>query len=343
MNTITPISTRRVTLALQGGGSHGAFTWGVLDRLLEEPRLRIEAVSGTSAGAMNAACLAHGLADSGRQGARDTLERFWTAISNAAAFSPIRRSPLAIWLGNWSVADSMGYLMSTAFGRALSPYQSNPLNINPLRETVERIIDFDAVRACRDLSLFVTATNVHTGRPRIFTREDLSVDAVLASACLPHLFQAVEIDGVPYWDGGYVGNPALWPLIYETDVRDLLLVRINPLIREQTPMTGLEIADRLNEITFNASMFREMRAIAFVGRMLDEGSLDPERYKRMLIHAIEAEDDLKSLGASSKLNAELPFLFHLRDIGRRAADDWLTKNLEKIGYESTVDVASAYL
>jgi NTE family protein len=261
----------------------------------------------------------------------------------AALFSPMKRSPVAVWLGDWSLDDSPSYWLGRVMGRALSPYQWNPLNLNPLREVLESNIDFDAVRRCDRLKLFITATNVQTGRPRVFERGELGLDQIMASACLPYLFQAVEIDGVPYWDGGYMGNPSLWPLIYKADSRDILLVQINPLVRQETPRTSQEIMDRMSEITFNASLLKEMRAIAFVTRLLDEGALAPDRYKRMLIHAIEAEAELKPLGASSKLNTERDFLLHLRDIGQRAADVWLADKFDRVGVESTVDVRETYL
>jgi NTE family protein len=337
-----------LTLALQGGGAHGAYTWGVLDRLLEEPRLDLDAVSGTSAGAMNAVCLAeglgrHGHTPKGKEAAREALERFWLAMADAALLSPLKRTPLAAWLGDWSLEDSPGYWMGELLGRTMSPYQWNPLDINPLREVVEACIDFDAVRHCAGVGLFITATNVHTGRPRVFKANEVGLDQVMASACLPHLFKAVEIDGVPYWDGGYMGNPSLWPVIYMAQARDILLVQINPLIREETPCTSQEILNRMNEITFNASLLKELRAINFVTRLLDEGALDETRYKRMFIHAIEAEEELKGLGASSKMNADRDFFLHLRDIGRRAGDDWLATKFDRVGLESTVDVRETYL
>ncbi len=334
---------KALNLALQGGGAHGAFTWGVLDRLLQEPDLRLQSVTGTSAGAMNAVCLADGMGRGGREEARQTLARFWKAVSDAAALSPIQRSLLAHITGSWSLRDSPGYLMMDLLGTALSPYQLNPLNLNPLRDVVEEVIDFDAVRACPRLQVFITATNVHTGHARVFRHNEVTVDAVMASACLPQMFQAVEIDGVPYWDGGYMGNPALWPLIYHCTCRDVLLVQINPLKREETPRTSHDITNRLNEITFNASLLREMRAIAFVRRLLDDGALDPDRYKRMRLHVIEAEDTLKPLEASSKMNAEWAFLQHLHGIGMAAADTWIRRNWTSIGVEGTVDLEAMYL
>jgi NTE family protein len=262
-----------VALALQGGGSHGAFTWGVLDRLLEDERIVIEAVSGTSAGAMNAAALAAGYAQAGREGARRALDRFWLSTSERATFSPFQRTLLDRLLGRWNLDHAPGYLWFSLLGRLFSPYQINPLNHHPLRDILARQIDMDAVHACRALRVFVTATNVRTGRPRVFGQTDLSLDALLASVCLPHLFQTVEIDGDPYWDGGYMGNPAIWPLIYGCQTADVVLVQINPLIREGVPRTALEIDNRMNEIAFNASLMHEMRAIAFVQRLLEQDAL----------------------------------------------------------------------
>jgi NTE family protein len=339
---------KTLTLALQGGGAHGAYTWGVLDRLLQEPRLDVDAISGTSAGAMNAVCVAeglgrHGHTPKGKAAAREALERFWTRMADTALLSPLKRTPLAAWLGDWSLSDSPGYWMGELLGKTMSPYQWNPLDINPLREVVDACIDFDAVRSCSGVGIFITATNVHTGRPRVFKAEEVGLDQVMASACLPHLFQAVEIDGVPHWDGGYMGNPSLWPLIYMARARDILLVQINPLVRAETPRTSQEILNRMNEITFNASLLKEMRAINFVTRLLDEGALDETRYKRMFIHAIEAESELKPLGASSKMNADLDFFLHLRDIGQKSAEEWLATKFDRVGLESTVDIQETYM
>jgi NTE family protein len=239
---------RGVSLALQGGGAHGAFTWGVLDRLLEDPRIAIEAVSGTSAGAMNAAALAAGYVQNGKQGARQALDRFWISASARAIFSPLQRTLADRFLGRWNLDHAPAYLWFNLLGRLVSPYQINPLNHHPLRDILANQIDMEAVRACRALRLFVTATNVRTGRARVFDQDELSLDALLASACLPHLYQAVEIDGDQYWDGGYMGNPAIWPLIYGCTTPDVVLVQINPLLRDGVPRTSLEIDNRMNEI-----------------------------------------------------------------------------------------------
>ncbi len=331
-----------VALALQGGGAHGAFTWGVLDYLLEDNRLEITAISGTSAGAMNAAVLADGYVEGGIDGARAALDRFWRRVSEVAMASPIQRSPLDVLTGNWSLDFSPSYVAFDLLSRVVSPYQLNPLNINPLRDIIEEMIDFDHVHRCKDIQVFVCATNVHTGKIRVFKCGELTSDAIMASACLPQIFQAVEIDGVPYWDGGFMGNPPIYPLFYNTPNRDVVLVQINPIERKDTPQTAREIFNRVNEISFNATLLREMRAIDFVTRLIDDGQLDPEKYRRVYMHRIDADEEIKPLSSSSKLNAEWAFLAHLKEIGRRAAKSWLDANFDKIGKSSTLDVKGVY-
>jgi NTE family protein len=334
---------KRINLALQGGGAHGAFTWGVLDQLLEDGRVEIEAISGTSAGSMNAAVIADGLMKGGRDGAREALESFWKTVSCAARTSPIQRSPLDVLLGNWSLDHSPSYLLFDLLSRMVSPYDVNPLNINPLRDLIAAQVDFETVRACDRIKLFVSATCVRTGRVRVFEAPELSPDAVMASACMPFLFQAVEIDGEAYWDGGYMGNPVIYPLIYNCASRDVLIVQVNPVERPEVPRTARDILNRVNEISFNSSLLRELRAIEFVTRLLDEGSLDARRHKRMLIHRIDGGERLRGLGASSKLNAEWPFLVHLRDLGRDAAATWLDQNFDLLGRQSTIDIPSTFM
>ncbi|MBY6082753.1 MULTISPECIES: patatin-like phospholipase family protein [Ruegeria] len=325
----------KVDIALQGGGSHGAFTWGVLSRLLEEDWLDIQGVSGTSAGAMNAVALVQGLLEGGNPRAQELLEKYWMDVSRAARLSPIRRGPLDRFLGRWSLDYSPTYLASEIFGRLLSPYQLNPANVNPLRDIVAKCFDFDLVNGSEDIKLFLCATNVRTGRPKIFRQPDISVDTVMASACLPKLFKAVEIDGEAYWDGGYMGNPPLFPLIDETTARDVILVQINPFERDEIPTTAAEIDNRLNEITFNSSLVKELRALGFLWEIIHHENLDREAYRDSRLHVIGAERDLCGLGASSKLNAEEAFLRHLFDIGHKAASDWLDENAAHIGVQST--------
>ena len=333
---------KAVNLALQGGGAHGAFTWGVLDRLLEDDRLSIEAISGTSAGAMNAVVMADGIMRDGVDGARTGLARFWKAVSEAAHLSPLQRSPIDIFMGNWSLDTSPTFLFFDLLSRVASPYETNPLNINPLKELVEEFVDFDLVRGCDRMKVFVSATNVETGRVKVFDCHQLTSDMVMASACLPLMFQAVEIDGVPYWDGGFMGNPVLFPFFNACASNDVVIVQINPITRPGVPKTAREILNRMNEISFNSSLLREFRAINFVDRLLEDGKLDPDRYCHILVHRIEAEDALKPLGASSKLNAEWAFLRHLFDIGHRTADDWLAENFDDLGQRSTVDIQAMF-
>jgi NTE family protein len=337
---------RRISLALQGGGAHGAFTWGVLDCLLEDERIVIDAVSGTSAGAMNAAALAAGFAADGAAGARRALDRFWLSTSEFARFSPVRRTWAERLAGRWNLDRSPAYRWLNLFGAMFSPYQTNPLNLQPLREILARQIDIEAVRSFEALRIFVTATNVRTGRGRIFDQRDLTLDALLASACLPHLFQAVEIDGEPYWDGGYRGNPAIWPLIYKSETADVVLVQINPLVREGVPRTSFEIDNRMNEIAFNASLLDEMRAIAFVQRLLEEGALTEPfaaRYKNMRVHMISDEKTMAALGVTSKMNAELDFLLYLKEVGRTCAKRWLEATVDDLGVRSSIDVHATFL
>jgi NTE family protein len=329
---------KTVELALQGGGAHGAFTWGVLDRFLQDERIVIEGVSGTSAGAMNAVVVAHGMQENGRAGARAALESFWSAVSAAARFSPVQRTFFDRLLGRWTLDYSPGYIMMDMLSRSFSPYDFNPLDQNPLRELLQQQVDFDRVNACKELKVFLTATNVRTGRARIFRQPQISADSVMASACLPFLYKAVEIDGEAYWDGGYVGNPALFPLVDECDARDLIIVQINPIERDEVPRRARDILNRLNEITFNASLIKELRAIMLLKQLIDAEGLERERYRDMFIHRIHASAELKELTVSSKLNAEWAFLTHLHDIGERTADTWLAENFDNLRQRSTFDL-----
>lgn len=333
---------RRLNLALQGGGAHGAFTWGVLDRLLEDGRFDIDGISGTSAGAMNAVCLADGYHTGGAPAAREKLGEFWRAIGRSSQFSPVQRTPVDDWFGDWGLDASPGLAVLDIFSRVLSPYDINPLDINPLRRIVDEHVDFANVNACSAVHLFIAATNVWNGKVRVFTNAEIGCDSVMASSCLPYLFKAVEIDGVPYWDGGYMGNPVLFPFFYSTATEDILLVQINPIERVETPKTAREIADRINEITFNASLIREFRAIEFVSRLIEEGLLPEEKYRKIRMHRIAVPHELVKLSSSSKLNAEPAFLDHLRDMGREAADDWLGVESHKVGVEPGIDLRDEF-
>jgi NTE family protein len=287
---------------------------------------------------MNAVVMVEGWLEGGVDGARAQLETFWRRASLDGALSPVQRGLLDQLLGYWS-----NHFWRDVFTPTLSPYAANPLNINPLRDAIAELIDFDRVRACQDLKVFVTATNVWTGKIAVFRGQELTADHLMASACLPTLFQAVEIDGQPYWDGGYTGNPALFPLFYETITDDVLLVQINPVERRQTPRTAQEIYNRLNEITFNGNLLRELRAIEFVTRLIDAGKLSKNEYKRVLMHRIDATGVLDEYSASSRLNAEWAFFLRLRDAGRKVARKWLKANYDAIGYRSTLDLKAAVL
>lgn len=331
-------NVKPVSLALQGGGSHGAFTWGVLETFLQDERVEIEGISGTSAGAMNGAVLADGLMRNGRDGGLAALENFWRSISRMGRFGPFPRSPLDGFFNQWKLEYTPGHALFDTISRYLSPYQFNPLNFNPLLDLLEREVDFDRVRSCDKVKLFVAATSVNSGRIRVFHNEELSAKAVMASACLPHLFQAVEIDGESYWDGGYMGNPAIYPLIYDCDSRDVVIVQINPIDRETTPTTSPEILDRLNEITFNATLLRELRAIDFVSKLLERHEIDASKYKRMLIHRVDVPEEMRRFTASSKLNAEWLFIDHLRRLGNLQAEAWLAEHFDALGERSTIDL-----
>ncbi len=335
---------KKINLALQGGGAHGAFTWGVLDRLLEEERLHIEGISGTSAGAMNAAFLVHGYAEGGPQGAKNALHDFWQSISQmGAVFNPIKPSLVENGDHHWNLDWSLSYNLMDLLTRLVSPYQLNPLNLNPLRSILESRLDVKALQSCQTIKLFIAATNVRTGQPRIFKGHEVTVDVLLASACIPFIFQAIDIDGEVYWDGGYMGNPVIWPLIYHTSTSDVLLVQINPIYRKDVPQTAHEIINRLNEITFNSSLISEMRAIHFVTRLIEDGLVQEERYKKMKIHAIKAIKAMEKLNASSKLNTRWEFFTHLKEIGRRSAHQWLKENFDHIGERSTVNIKQEFL
>lgn len=327
--------TKRIDVALQGGGSHGAFTWGVIDRLLEDGRLEIVGVSGTSAGAMNATGLVQGLAAGGPKAAQDLLRAFWTKVSESARFSPLQRTFFDKFMGRWSLDLSPGFMISQHLQRMFSPYQLNPLDINPLRDIVVDFFDFDVINKSKDHKLFLSATNVRSGLAKVFRQPEISADVVMASACLPFLFKAVEIDGEAYWDGGYMGNPPLFPLIDETDVRDMVIIQINPIERADIPKTAYEIEDRLNEITFNASLIKELRAAYFLAEIIHHENLERDAYRDARIHRIEGGEEMSALSVSSKLNAEWEFLTHLHDIGWRSADRWLTDNFDDIGVQST--------
>jgi NTE family protein len=325
-----------VDLALQGGGSHGAFTWGVLDRLLEEPWLEIDGISGTSAGAMNAAVLADGYAKGGPAGARGALETFWRRVSDAARFSPFKRGPFDVILGRWTLDSSPMYVAMDLMSRLVSPYQLNPKGTNPLREILVDLVDFERL-AQSSIKLYITATNVRTGRGHVFKNGAITPNVLLASACLPTMFQAIVIDGEPYWDGGYSGNPTLTPLVRECKSQDTILVQINPVERKEPARSASEILNRLNEVSFNAVLLKELRMMALLRQVADPGDSEGAQWAGMRIHRIGSEM-LTELGASSKLNAEWEFFTLLHDEGRRAAQVFLETHATDLGSRSTLNI-----
>ncbi|MCR6629032.1 MAG: patatin-like phospholipase family protein [Magnetospirillum sp.] len=338
------MAIKPITLALQGGGTHGAFTWGVLDRLLEDERLSIEAVSATSAGAINGALLVCGMAEGGREGARALLSRFWWHMADLFRTSPLQPTPMDRLMPGWGLQFSPAYQWGEAVLRLFSPYQLNPLDINPLRATLRGLIDFQALRAQPPIDLYVSATNVRTGKVRIFTPAEMSEDVILASTCLPHLFRAVEIDGEPFWDGGYVANPAIYPLMRHAGTSEVVIVQVTPIGDREVPVTADAILHRINEISFNSSVMREMHALAFITSLHDRGWIDRlAGVRKTHIHMIQDEELMSGLHASSKFNAESAFVNQLFLAGRNAAAVWLASHYDDIGKTSTIDVSEVYL
>ncbi len=332
----TPIS-----LALQGGGAHGAFTWGVLDRLLDEPDLAIAGISGTSAGAINACVLAQGLLDDGAAGARAELAGFWKRVSQlgAAGFNPYQTTPYQSLTRAWNLDWSPMALWLDALALFVSPYQLNPLDHNPLRELLREELDFERLRGPGAVKLFICATNLKTNQMKLFGNAELSVEALLASACLPQLNRAVEVAGQFYWDGGFMGNPVLRPLLRECEARDIVLVQLNPTDRAELPISARDILDRLNEVTMNAALMRELEGIATINKLLAAGQLEHPRYELIHLHRIADPAVMAGLGMRSKNNTAWPFLTYLRDAGRAAADRWLEQHRQQLGHESTLDLA----
>jgi len=334
---------KSVNLALQGGGAHGAFAWGVLDRLLEENSVAFDGISATSAGAVNAVVLAYGLTKGGREGARQALREFWQQISDAALLSPLQPSVLDRLTGNRSLETSPIFLLFHMLTQVVSPYELNPFNSNPLLDVLERVVDFELLRCNPKVKLFLSATNVRSGKIRVFENHEMSSDVVLASTCLPFIFQAVRINEEYYWDGGYMGNPALFPLIYRCETSDIVMVHINPISRPTVPTTAAEILNRINEISFNSSLMREVRAVEFLNRLVDEGRAPTPEIRQVRLHAVEADEIMRHLGAASKLNADWNFLTDLYTIGRKKADAWLRDDFPKVGIRSSINICDKYL
>ncbi|MCD6069051.1 MAG: putative esterase of the alpha-beta hydrolase superfamily [Bacteroidetes bacterium] len=330
---------KKVALALQGGGAHGAFTWGVLDRLLEVDEIVADAMCGTSAGAINAVVCAYGLHKGGPAKAKELLEQLWKKVSLSGSFF-FKPSIWDKYMGNGDIYNSAGYMMFNAMSQFMSPYNFNPFNYNPIKDILNELIDFQELQRYGDKKLYVCATNVKTNRARIFSNEEITVDTVLASACLPFLFQAVEINGEYYWDGGYMGNPPIFPLITNTNIRDIVLVKINSINIKSVPTTARDIADRVNEISFNSSLINEMKLIHYRNELLKSGILkvDDKINREIFIHTISGYDVLGQLNYSSKMNTSFDFLLSLKQKGRETADKWLNNEFEKVGERSTFDV-----
>ena len=344
------MKTRHINLALQGGGAHGAFTWGVLDRLLDESWLEIAAMSGTSAGALNGAALKAGLVQGGRARARENLDWLWSQVSEVndlrldrwlTALFPYPDA-LNRWIELFTPAAWMDQI-----GRLVSPYDSGPFYVNPLERIVKRF-DFEHVCARSGPDLFVAATNVRTGKIRVFADGEITAEAVLASACLPNVFRAVEMYDPQtgkieaFWDGGFTGNPPLFPL-YETKYpRDIVVVNINPLLRDSVPQTPTEIEERINEISFNSSLLRELRAVSFVRRLISEGRIPEGAMKDVLIHMVADDKTMNALSAATKLVPTVGTLERLKTAGQAAAEAFLSAHGDAIGVRASVDLAALF-
>ncbi len=333
---------KRLSLALQGGGAHGAFTWGVLERLMSDGRIFINGISGTSAGAMNAVVFTDGFLRGHQQGAIDALHAFWRRVSEGALVPMAIAKAFSPGQNTWNMDNTPGYQMLDAVTRMFSPYQLNPLDIQPLRDILVDLVDFEGLRERSDINLFVAATNVRTCKLKVFRTPEITVDSLLASACLPMLFRAVEINGESYWDGGYLANPAISPLVHECECKDVVIVQVNPMNRAEVPSTAREILNRLNEISFNSSLMREMSGINTLSRLIDRGEVTNKTFSSVNFHMIEAEDAMSDLGSSSKFNADWSFLTYLHKLGLDAADRWLEEHFDSIGERSTLDMIKTY-
>jgi NTE family protein len=335
---------KHISIALQGGGSHGAFTWGVLERLLEEENLVIDGFCGTSAGAINATLLAYGMHTGDRHTAKKLLRDFWTEVGRMSEFSPLQPSWLDNMFGKKGNLDySFGFVSAEMMTNFFSPYQINPFNLNPLKSILAKLINFDSLQKCEITKLFICATNVRRGRVKVFKTDEITIDAVMASCCVPQFNQAVNIDGEDYWDGGFMGNPPIFPLIDGTNCKDIMIVQINAINVPEVPTSVAKIQDRISELSFNSSLMLEMRKFAFIDKLLDEGVDLGERFRKIYIHNINPEETLWELNLSSKLNTSSDFLNYLHGIGRKYANNWLKENQTSIGVRSTCPVRETFL
>lgn len=335
--------TKKINLALQGGGAHGAYTWGVLDRLIEETDVEIESLSGTSAGAINAALLADGWVKNGVEGAKENLEFFWRRTAEIARMTPLHAFA-ANPFGVFNLDESPFFQWHQTLSMIYSPYVTNPIGYNPLRDILQQTINLEHVHECNCFKLFIAATRVSDGKPKVFVNEEVTIDALMASSCLPYMHHAVEINGEEYWDGGFTGNPVLWPIVYNCDSNDIMIVQINPIKRSTDyPRSGSEIMSRMQEISFNASLIAEIRAIHFVHKLLDQGKLNSDEYRYMNLHMIERPMEMRKLNGTSKFNVTWEFFEYLHGLGREACEDWLAQNKSKIGKSSSFDFAEIFL
>ena len=344
-DTVKSGPLKSVNLALQGGGAHGAFVWGVVDRLLEDGRLGIEAISATSAGAMNAVALVSGMAKGGSEAARKSLHDFWLEVSRTDLMYDVY-SPLNQWIQALKLPPEYHPFHAAIhfLTHTLPPKVLNPLNFNPLKSLLLRLVDFEQLnRSPPAPELYLNATNIRTGKIKVFQTPNVSAETVLASACLPPYFQAVEIDGEHYWDGGYLGNPAIFPLIYRRGAKDVVIVQVTAIRRNELPASAADVLHRITEISFNSSLMREMRAVAFATRLIDNGELEDGKHSRMFIHWIGNDRLMSQLGTATQFHPEWSLLCRLRDAGRETASQWLEENFESIGSRSTVDVTEMFL
>ncbi len=328
-----------VSLALQGGGAHGAFIWGVLDRLLEDERLVIDGISGTSSGAINAALVADGMAADGRAGARAQLERFWRRISEACESRRRRRFSLPLPAKRKTLNLSTAAMFYKIMHRLLLPYNFNATTMDPLRGAIADTIDFHRLRASTEIKVFVNATDIRASTMRVFENHEIDADVICASSCLPFLFRPVEIEGAHYWDGSFMGNPALYPLVYDCRANDIILVQTSPFGKQELPRTAPEIIERITELSFASTLVRELRAIEHLNELVSAGGVKRRAgLKRTNMHIVAAAAEMERFQPTSKFRADWGFFEELREIGRNAADRWLATNFDRIGVESSVDL-----
>ncbi|MDR1267030.1 MAG: patatin-like phospholipase family protein [Holosporales bacterium] len=334
---------KAISIAMQGGGAHGAFTWGVLDRLFEDGRFIIEGVTGASAGAMNAAGTVQGLLEGGNEGARRVLRSYWDALIESGKTSALKPGPIDQYLNKFTMQNTPMFIMFDLMLKFLSPYQFNPTGSNPLKDLILKVFDFEKIKNNKEYKIFMSATHVYTGKIKVFNTEEFCPEALLATACLPTMYSAVMVNGEYYWDGGFVGNPVIYPLIYECETPDIMVIKLNPTHRNRLPLTSGEIGDRLNEITNNTSILREMRSMHFITKLIDDGLVDPTKIKKLHVHLIQDEAAFQDLGWSSKLNTDKKFIDYLFEAGYKAGDKWIKENFDKVGVETTAPMEDLFM